>query len=232
MERIVQDATQARDALFPDVRRHADLLTTQFDMIEERHRGPAETLAAWVAENYRPDQPVGIVVICTGNSRRSMLGAVMGNVAATYHGLPDVRFFSGGTAPSAFNARTVAALKDVGVEVEPAGEEAPRGSAGEANPVYQVRWGTGLEAAEFSKLYSDAQNPQTGFAAILVCGEADDACPTVRGAAVRIPVPYTDPKAFDGSAFEAAKYAERRDDIGRFMLSVLMQAHRLVTAQK
>jgi len=28
------------------------------------------------------------------------------------------------------------------------------------------------------------------------------------------------------AAFEAAKYAERRDDIGRFMLSVLMQVRR------
>ena len=36
-------------------------------------------------------------------------------------------------------------------------------------------------------------------------------------------MPYLDPKIYDESKFEAAKYAERRDDIGRLMLSVMMQ---------
>ena len=67
---------------------------------------------------------------------------------------------------------------------------------------------------EFSKKYTDAHNPQDGFAAILVCSEADTTCPKVAGASARIPVPYLDPKAFDGAPFEAAKYAERRDDDG------------------
>lgn len=31
---------------------------------------------------------------------------------------------------------------------------------------------------------------------------------------------------YDGAAFEAGKYAERRDDMGRLMLSVLMQVRR------
>ncbi len=33
-----------------------------------------------------------------------------------------------------------------------------------------------------------------------------------------------DPKIYDDGAYEAAKYAERRDDIGRLMLSVMVQA--------
>ena len=37
-------------------------------------------------------------------------------------------------------------------------------------------------------------------------------------------MPYLDPKIYDDGAYEAAKYAERRDDIGRLMLSVMMQA--------
>ena len=36
-------------------------------------------------------------------------------------------------------------------------------------------------------------------------------------------MPYLDPKIYDDSAYEAAKYAERRDDIGRLMLCVMMQ---------
>lgn len=37
-------------------------------------------------------------------------------------------------------------------------------------------------------------------------------------------MPYLDPKIYDGSRFEKVKYAERRDDIGRLMMSVMMQA--------
>ncbi|MBM3980978.1 MAG: hypothetical protein FJ304_11965 [Planctomycetes bacterium] len=227
MEQLLRDRTpQSRADMNPKVRAHADLLTTQFDLIEEAHRKPAEELVEWIAKNYQLGKPLNVVVICTRNTRRSMLGATMGNVAAAYYGLPDVRFYSGGTDPDAFNPRSIAALKGIGIEIEPTGKDAPRGSGGGPNPEYRVTWGKGLEAREFSKKYSDAHNPATGFAAVMVCSEADTNCPIVKGAGARVAVPYLDPKAFDGAPFEAAKYAERRDDEGRFMLSVLMQARR------
>jgi arsenate reductase (thioredoxin) len=216
----------SRDDIFSKVRRHADLLTTQFHLIEEPHRAAADELVTWIATNYQSGKPLSVIVVCTGNSRRSILGSTMGNIAAAYNGMPDICFYSGGTAPSAFNSRTVATLKEIGVEIEPSGKEAPRGSSGEANPIYRIRWGTGLEALEFSKLYSDAHNPQSGFVAIMVCNQADAECPVVKGAGQRISAPYADPKEYDGADFEAAKYAERRDEIGRFMLSALTQARR------
>ncbi len=222
------DVPESRRRLSPKVASHADLLTTSFDMIDEPHREAGETLADWIAGNYKPGQPLHVTVVCTGNSRRSILGATMGNVAAAYYGMPEVRFHSGGTAPTAFNPRTVACLKEIGVEIVPTGTEAPRGEPKTANPIYRVRWGQAgepaLEATEFSKTYSDASNPERGFAALMVCGEADAACPFVKGAALRVSMPYLDPKLYDDGKFEAAKYAERRDDIGRLMLSVMMQA--------
>jgi arsenate reductase len=227
MERMLQDTIpRSRDDLFPKIREHADLLTTQFDLIEERHREAADDLVAWIGKKYDPAKPLAIIVICTGNSRRSMMGSTMGNIAAAYYGLPNVRFYSGGTTPSAFNPRAIATLKEIGVEIELSGLEAPRGKSDEENPIYWVRSGKRQQTQEFSKLYSDPKNPQEGFAAILVCSEADAACPSVTGASVRIPAPFMDPKVYDGAPFEAAKYAERRDDIGRFMLSILMQASR------
>ena len=147
------DAAEVRKALDADVpdepraaatrrsRAHADLLTTSFDMIDEPHREAGAKLADWIAKNYRPGKPLHVTVVCTGNSRRSILGATMGNVAAAYYGMPEVRFHSGGTAPTAFNPRTVACLKEIGVEVEPTGAEAPRGEPKTANPIYRVRWG-------------------------------------------------------------------------------------------
>lgn len=232
MERLVRDAVPAsRKDMTEKLRLHADLLTTQFDLVEDGHRKAVGELADWIVRNYKPGRPLHVMAVCTGNTRRSVLSSTMGNVAAAYYGLPEVRFSSGGTDPDAVSPRTVAALKAIGVEVEPTGVEAVRGKADVANPVYKVKWGKGLETEEFSKKYTDAKNPQDGFAAIMVCTEADTNCPTVRGAAVRIPVPFLDPKAFDGAAFEAAKYAERRDDIGRVMLAVMLQASRRLEAK-
>jgi arsenate reductase (thioredoxin) len=227
MQRMLQDKTpRSRDDLFSKVRQHADLLTTQFELIGDRHRDGAEELVGWISKNYRPEKPLPIIVVCSGNSRRSILGSTMGNIASAYFGLPNIRFYNGGTTPSAFNPRAIATLKEIGVDVEASGKEAPRGKSGEENPIYRLRVGKGLETLEFSKHYSDAHNPQKDFAALLVCSEADAECPAVNGASARISIPYEDPKAYDGAPFEAAKYAERRDDMGRFMLSVLMQAHR------
>jgi hypothetical protein len=221
---------ESRGLLLPKARQHADFLTTSLDMIDEPHRQAGRKLADWIASNYQPGRRLDVTVVCTGNSRRSILGATMGNIAAAYYGMPEIRFHSGGTAPTAFNSRTVAALRAIGVEIEPNGKEAVRGEPKTENPVFRVRWGTtggepaAMEAEEFSKNYADPANPQQGFAALMVCGEADAACPFVRGAALRVSMPYLDPKIYDGSAFEAAKYAERRDDMGRLMLSVMMQA--------
>jgi arsenate reductase len=224
---------ESRKRLLPKVREYADSLTTSFDMIDEQHRVAGRTLAEWIAKNYSPGRKLHISVICTGNSRRSILGSTIGNVAAAYYGMPEICFHSGGTAPTAFNARTVNTLKEIGIEVEPSGKEAARGEPKTENPVYRVRWGTSgsndgavMETTEFSKKFDDPVNPQQGFAALMVCGEADAACPFVKGAALRVSMPYLDPKIYDGGVFETAKYAERRDDVGRLMLSVVMQARR------
>jgi arsenate reductase (thioredoxin) len=219
---------ESRQKIFRETCWQVDLLRTQFDMIDGPHQRSANELAGWIAKNYTADKPLGVSVICTGNSRRSVMGAVMGNVAAAYWGLPNVKFHSGGTSPSACNARTIKALEEIGLKVASAGQEAPRGKAGDPNPIYQILWGERTGMQEFSKLYSHSENPQQDFAAILVCDEAEEACPTVPGASIRIAAPYFDPKAYDNTSLETSKYAERRDDIGRLMVCALMQARRQI----
>lgn len=223
----------ARRRLLPAVAAHLDLLMTSFDRIDAVHLAAGEQLAEWIVNNYQPAHELPVIFVCSGNSRRSILGATMGNVAASYWGLPEVRFYSGGTAPSAFNRRTIAALQSIGIEVETTGEEAKRGLEGLPNPMYSVRWGEttdnatpAMETIEFSKHYNDASNPKNGFAAIMVCSQADIECPVVKGASRRISMPYLDPKTFDDSEYEALKYAERRDDLGRLLLAVMLKARR------
>jgi len=226
------DAAKALEAATPvsltklhsKLRAHAEYLTTTFDRIEPVHRDAAEKLAHWIAASYRPGQRLDVIVVCTGNSRRSILGSSMGNLAAAYYGMPEIRFHSGGTDPTAFNPRIVATLKSIGFEIEPTGQEAQRGEPVTANPVQRITWGEGFETREFSKRYADPTNPQNGFAALMVCSEADAGCPFVKGAALRLSMPFLDPKTYDGGLFETLKYAERRDDIGRVMLAAVLQA--------
>lgn len=222
---------ESRTKLHPKLRDHASFLTTTFDRIDPVHRDAGDKLAHWIAANFREGQPLDVIVVCTGNSRRSILGSSMGNLAAAYYGLPEIRFHSGGTDPTAFDSRTVATLKAIGFGIEPTGQEAPRGEPDTANPAYRISWAEGFETLEFSKHYADVSNPQTGFVAVMVCSEADEGCPVVKGASLRLSMPFHDPKTYDGGAFESAKYAERRDDIGRVMLSVMLQARRAIDSK-
>lgn len=228
---MTDDSDQAASRgveLLPAIRDHAGRIAATLDRVDEVHRHAARRLGDWIAQTYHLGQGADVIVICTGNSRRSILGSTMGNVAAAYYGLPEVRFYSGGTAPTAFNTRTIATLQTIGIRIEPTGEEAPRGEPETPNPKYRVRWGTSgepePETIEFSKAFADSGNPQDGFAAILVCDSADAGCPFVPGAAERISAPYADPKDFDDTPREADAYAERRDDIARMMFAALKQA--------
>jgi arsenate reductase len=229
---LSQATPESRNKLAPKLREHAEYLTTTFDAIDELHRKAGQKLATWIVAHYKPGMTLPITVVCTGNSRRSIMGSSMGNLSAAYYGMPEIRFHSGGTAPSAFNPRTIASLKSIGFEIEAIGKEADRGDSKTANPIYHLKWGDGYEMDEFSKHYSDQSNPQSGFAALMVCTEADGECPIVKGANLRISMPYLDPKIYDDGAYETSKYAERRDDIGRFMLAVMAQARREIASKE
>lgn len=230
---IEQQLPASRRRLFVKLAAHLDELTTSFDRIDPAHLKAGEQLADWIAAHYETGKELPLVFVCTGNSRRSILGATMASAAAAYWGLPEIRGYSGGTEPSAFNSRSVTTLRAAGFEIEPTGDEAPRGLEQAPNPIYAVRWGKAGDAAEpametreFSKHYSDPHNPQGGFAALMVCTHADQNCPIVAGASRRISLPYLDPKAYDDGEYETAKYAERRDDLGRLMLAVMLKARR------
>jgi len=58
----------------------------------------------------------------------------------------------------------------------------------------------------------------------MTCSDADENCPFIPGAELRLPLTYDDPKAADDTPQEAARYDERLRQIGRelfFALSLL-----------
>ncbi|MBE0644902.1 MAG: protein-tyrosine-phosphatase [Bacteroidetes bacterium] len=196
----------------------AGALSTQ-DSIPPARRQTLERLAAWIAEKSRSGEDAPLIFICTHNSRRSHFGQIWAQTAAWTLGLEHVRTFSGGTEATAFHPNAVRALQGqgFGIRIETEGE----------NPLYAVQAGPQLpDMSVFSKRFDNDTNPSSGFAAVMTCSDADEACPVVPGAAARFSLPYDDPKQSDGSGQEAIVYAERSLQIASEMLFVMREAGR------
>lgn len=52
----------------------------------------------------------------------------------------------------------------------------------------------------------------------MTCSRADESCPVVMVADLRVGIPYDDPKAADGTPEESARYDERCKQIATEML--------------
>ncbi len=168
--------------------------------ISDERKAVIEPLRIYLKEQLNLGNPIRLNFICTHNSRRSQFAQVWAHVAAHYYNLP-IASFSGGVEVTAFNPRAVKALENMGFKVE---------SAGRDNPLYRLFFAEDIDPIRgFSKLYDDAENPQQRFAAIMTCSHADENCPYLPSADVRIPLLYEDPKAFDDTEFEEKAYAER-----------------------
>lgn len=145
----------------------------------------------------RTNKPLVMQFICTHNSRRSQLAQVWAQVAAAYYEVPLISL-SGGVEVTAFNERAAAALIRQGFELEK--------SSGN-NPKYSIRFSDiAPEITVFSKLYDDPHNASDHFAAVMTCAEADQDCPFIPSAALRVPLRYDDPKAFDETPEETQQY--------------------------
>jgi protein-tyrosine-phosphatase len=202
--------------LYPKLASFVSERTGEFDRVPVDRREKLLELSRFVGERTRSGKPADLTFICTHNSRRSHLSQLWAQTAAYYFGIDGVATYSGGTEATAFNPRAVAAIERAGFVVEKVDEK--------DNPIYTVRYADQAAAMEcFSKVYDQEPNPKEGFAAIMTCSAADEACPIVSGAAERIAIPFDDPKAFDGTDQEAEKYDERCLQIAREMLFAFSQ---------
>lgn len=196
--------------LFPELETYCKTLEGEFSRISEERKENLKKIAGFIGEKYKKGETVNLTFICTHNSRRSQFGQVWAKIAAGYYGfdLSRIQTYSGGTEATACNPRTVAALRRAGVKIEEVHQlSAPVTVAN--NPRYEVRFAEKVPPFFlFSKKYDDEQNPQKNYGAILVCSQADEACPIVFGAEMRIYNGYEDPKRSDGTAEEGKVYDE------------------------
>lgn len=61
----------------------------------------------------------------------------------------------------------------------------------------------------------------------MTCNEADDACPTISGAAKRYALNYKDPKVADGKANQKEVYTERSVQIATEMMFLFSELKKL-----
>ena len=209
-------STERNVTLLPALQSTVEQLTSEFNDIPLERKAILRELTQFVQMKVDSKLPVYLNFICTHNSRRSHLSQIWAQAAAYYYSVPEVFCFSGGTEATAFNPRAVRAMQQAGFTIVIADDG--------TNPVYDVKYTSevpGIKA--FSKKYDDPFNHNKDFAAVMTCSHADENCPVVLGAIERIPLRYEDPKNFDDTPQEAAKYTERVRQIGREILYAFSQ---------
>ncbi|HTF21289.1 MAG TPA: hypothetical protein VK658_24600 [Chryseolinea sp.] len=197
--------------IYSPIIKHLDQYQKEFDRIPEDRRKALKRLALFIEEKRNSGGKAELIFICTHNSRRSHIAQIWAQTAAAYYSISGVVTYSGGTEATAFNPRAVKAMSDIGFKIID--------TTGGENPLYEIRFADDTPAIKaFSKKYDSDKNPKQGFGAIMTCSQADQNCPVVLGAALRIATPYDDPKDFDGTPQESEKYTERTHEIGRDIL--------------
>lgn len=188
--------------MFSPIKTYCDNLTKEFGNIPRQRKELLEKIADYIKNKQAANKPVNLVYICTHNSRRSHYGQVWAKVASVYFNLKNINTFSGGTEATAFNINAINALKRVGFDIKPINVE--------KNSIYHVSFDENEKPVVcFSKVYDDPANPQNEFAAIMTCSDAEENCPFIPGVELRIGTTYDDPKAFDNTPLQDAKYDER-----------------------
>lgn len=203
--------TEKKPTLYNGVVKNIETYAKEFDQISEDRKKALKKLALFVESKVKAGEKAELIFICTHNSRRSHISQIWAQTAAAYYGIPSVICYSGGTEATAFNPRAVKAMQEAGFKITKTSDG--------TNPLYEVRFADDVAAIKaFSKKYDGDGNPKSGFGAVMTCSQADQNCPIVTGATVRIAIPYEDPKAFDDTAQESQMYNERVHQIGREIL--------------
>lgn len=211
------------------LRKYVRTLPEEFDQIPDERKTALTDIGDYIIEEQIKDGTATLLFICTHNSRRSQMGQVWMETAAAYFGVKGISASSGGTEGTAFNPRAVAALERAGFGIS-------KNTTGmNENPQYLVHMGTSLPTIlTYSKKYSDPFNPQSDFAALMVCSEADRSCPVVDGADARFSLPYDDPRYYDDTPSEELKYDERCRQIARevFFLMNYVKEQNILMAER
>ena len=203
-----------KETLLPKIKEVA--LSFIFEEITFERKNILQPLIDFIQLKVKIQEDIRLNFICIHNSRRSHLSQIWAQTAAHYYGIKNVFCYSGGTEATALFPKVAETLKNTGFKIQKLSEG--------NNPVYAIKFAENeSQVIGFSKTYDDEFNPESGFAAIMTCSQADGGCPFITGAEKRIPITFDDPKAFDNTPQQAEKYQERSLQIATEMFYVFSQ---------
>ncbi|ATC35716.1 protein-tyrosine-phosphatase [Elizabethkingia anophelis] len=181
--------------------------------INEERKNILWPLIGYIQKKINDKQRININFICTHNSRRSHLSQIWAQAAASYFNIPGVHCYSGGTEETALFPKIIETLKIQGFNILKISDG--------NNPVYAIKYSANTPPViGFSKKYDNPFNPEDSYAAVMTCSQADEGCPFIAGAEVRIPITFEDPKKSDNTPEQTQVYAERSLQIAAEMLYV------------
>jgi len=206
--------TSTQTALFPEIEKV--IHSFNFETISEERKQVLQPLIDFIQTKANKKQEIRLNLICTHNSRRSHLSQVWAQTAATYYNIKNVFCYSGGTEATALFPMAAQTLAQQGFQIKTIAEG--------NNPIYAIKYSENAHPIiGFSKTFDSDFNPQSEFAAIMTCSQADGGCPFIAGAEKRIAITFEDPKAFDNTPQQAEKYEERSIQIGTELFYVFSQ---------
>ncbi|HFK5562825.1 protein-tyrosine-phosphatase [Elizabethkingia anophelis] len=181
--------------------------------INEERKNILWPLIGYIQKKINDKQRININFICTHNSRRSHLSQIWAQAAASYFNIPGVHCYSGGTEETALFPKIIETLKIQGFNILKISDG--------NNPVYAIKYSANTPPViGFSKKYDNPFNPEDSYAAVMTCSQADEGCPFIASAEVRIPITFEDPKKSDNTPEQTQVYAERSLQIAAEMLYV------------
>ena len=189
--------------------------------VSEDRKEVLRPLIEYISTRQLANETCSLNFICTHNARRSHMAQLWAAAAASHSNLAGMEFYSGGVEVTRFHQNAIDSMKRAGFEISSDDE-------GTENPVYMYQVSDANMLELFSKRFDDDANPQSNFAAVMVCSDADLNCPFVPGADKRISVTYDDPKAGDGTAQVAQVYDERSRQIASELLFVMQEVSRRI----
>lgn len=186
------------------------------DSISVARRGTLNKLKDYIQEKVDDGKEVRLNFICTHNSRRSHLCQIWAQTMAHHFSVSQLYSYSSGTEATALYPMVAETLEKSGFEIDFL-------SHGE-NPVYSIKFSENQHPViGFSKRIEDNFNPKKEFAALMTCSQASESCPIVNGAEKRFSLNFEDPKVFDDTELQKAKYFERSAEIAAEMHFVFSQ---------
>ncbi|WP_439129503.1 low molecular weight phosphatase family protein [Polaribacter sp.] len=206
--------TLTKPTVFSEIESVIKSLNTE--TISRERKTVLQPLTDYIQSKVSENKEIRINFICTHNSRRSHLSQVWGQTMANYFNIKNVFCYSGGTESTALFPVVAETLQNSGFQIKTISKN--------ENPIYSIKYADNEHPIiGFSKKLDDDFNPKSEFVAIMTCSQADGGCPFIAGAEKRIPITFEDPKVFDNTPQQAAKYKERSLQIATELFYIFSQ---------